>query len=353
MIEPDLAERLRLGVHQALLQADAPGATVAIRRHGQMVLEAGVGDRDLHREHPLPADAHFYIYSITKSLIATALLSLVGRGWLDLDAPVQAYLTELPLDTAVTVRQLLSHTSGLPDYGGLPAYGEAVKAEPGTPWSTATFLALLQTQGLQFPPGQGWGYSNLGYLVLKRLLEARMGLSLQDSLQHIIFHPLALQQTFVPTTLADVTPLTPGCTTSLDGNTPQDMSQLYHPGWVAHGVVVSTAAELACMVEALFLGTLLDRTLAAQMTCPVYNLGQYPPFTQLGYGLGVFVDPASPYGAIAGHMGEGPGYSVAAFHFPNLLGSATTITALVNRDRPALGLALVFQIADMIAASAR
>ncbi|MBE9166858.1 serine hydrolase [Pleurocapsales cyanobacterium LEGE 06147] len=75
-------------------------------------------------------------------------------------------LTDFPVDTSVTLRQLLSHTSGLPDYGGVPGYSEAVKAHPSSPWSTEAFLDLVCTQGLQFAPGKGWAYSNIGYLLV-------------------------------------------------------------------------------------------------------------------------------------------------------------------------------------------
>ncbi len=348
-MDQDLREQLRLVVRQSLIKAQTPGAAVAIRVNGQAFLETGIGYQDSNHEMPLPTDANFYIYSITKSLIATASLYLVSEGLLDLDAPVQTYLTDFPLGSSVTLRQLLSHTSGLPDYGGVPAYSEAVKANPGSPWSAETFLDLAQTQGLQFAPSTGWEYSNIGYLLLKRTLERITGLSIQELLEQIIFNPLSLKKTFVPTTLADSMHLTPGYSTFLNGDELQDITHIYHPGWVAHSVVISTASELATIIDALFRGQILDLSLVEQMSHPIHTLGKFPLFENLGYGLGLFVDTESPHGKVTGHTGEGPGYSAAAFHFPELTGSSTTIVALTNRDKHDYGLTLIYKMAHIIA----
>ncbi|MBW4434093.1 MAG: beta-lactamase family protein [Pelatocladus maniniholoensis HA4357-MV3] len=347
-MEQDLREQLKLIVGQSLSESQTPGAAIAIRINGQAFLETGIGYQDHEHQVSLPTDANFYIYSITKTLIATASLHLVGEGFLELDAPVQNYLTDFPLDLSVTLRQLLSHTSGLPDYGGVPAYSEAIKANPSYPWSTEAFLDLAYRQGLQFVPGKGWAYSNIGYLLLKCILEKTTGLSIQKLLNKIIFSPLSLKKTFVPTTLYDVDELTPGYTAFFSGDQLQDMTRIYHPAWVAHSVVISTAPELAKIIDALFTGQILDLSLVEQMSRPIHNLGKYKLFENLGYGLGLFVDTESSHGKVKGHTGEGPGYSVAAFHFPRLAGYGTTIAALVNRDKSDYGLALVYKIADVI-----
>ncbi len=344
-----LREQLKLIIGKSLIKSQISGAVIAIHINGEAFLETGIGYQDRNHEVSLPGDANFYIYSITKSLIATALLHLVGEGLLVLDAPVQNYLTDFPLGTSVTLRQLLSHTSGLPDYGGVSAYSEAVKANPSSPWLTEEFLNLAYIQGLQFVPGEGWAYSNIGYLLLKCLLEKITGLSMHKLLNKIIFSPLSLKKTFVPTTLNDVDELTPGYTTFFSENELQDMTRSYHPAWVAHSVVISTAPELAKIIDALFKGEILDMSLVEQMSHPIHNLGKYPLFENLGYGLGLFVDTESPYGLVKGHTGEGPGYSVAAFHFPRLAGSCTTIVAMVNRDKHDYGLALVYKMARIIA----
>ncbi|WP_156119728.1 serine hydrolase domain-containing protein [Leptolyngbya sp. KIOST-1] len=335
-------------VERVLTQAQMPGAAIALRIDNQPWLNLGVGYRDLSQTQPLPEHASFYIYSVTKTLMAAAVLHLVNQGQLDLEAPLQRYWPDFPVATPLTLRQLLSHTSGLPDYGGLPAYSEAVKTIPEQPWSVDRFLAVIQARGLLFEPGQGWAYSNLGYLALKLLLETVTGRSLQACLDEVFFTPLALKHTFVATSLDDVRGLMPGYTSTF-GEDLQDMSQRYHPGWVSHGVVVSTAPELAAMVDALFTGQILDPSLVEQMAQPVHSLGAHPPLQNVGCGLGLFIDTASPYGRVMGHNGGGPGYSIAAFHFSALAGRPTTIAAATNREGDNVGLDVVDAVARVLA----
>ncbi len=136
----ELQQRLNEVVLQALLAADAPGAAVALILDGQPILKAGIGFRDLQHKAVLDPDALVYIYSVTKPLLATAMLLLVNQGRLELDTPVQTYLHDLPLLAPVTVRQLLNHTGGLPDYGGMRAYFDALRADPRHPWTSDEFL---------------------------------------------------------------------------------------------------------------------------------------------------------------------------------------------------------------------
>ncbi|WNZ25432.1 beta-lactamase family protein [Leptolyngbya sp. NK1-12] len=342
-----LHQELKSAIEHSLRKSQTPGAAVAIRLNGEPFCEMGVGYQDLNYTQPLSKDASFYIYSVTKSLLATASLDLVGKGILNLDDSVQHHLPDFSLDPSITIRHLLGHTSGLPDYGGMSTYFDALKAAPTVPWSEETFLNLV-TQERCLPPGTDWQYSNIGYLVLKRILKRITGLSMQQLLHQVIFSPLALQSTFVPNTLDDVTVLTPGYTAFFSGTELQDMSPLYHPGWVSHGVVISTAPELAKMIEALFLNQILSSALIEQMLYPVHILGKYPRFEKLAYGLGLFIDLESPHGLVAGHTGEGPGYSVAAFHFPNLGGSQMTIAAITNQDRHDYGLVLVYKLVEVL-----
>jgi D-alanyl-D-alanine carboxypeptidase len=126
------------------------------------------------------------------------------------------------------------------------------------------------------------------------------------------------------------------------------MASLYHPGWVSHEVVVSTAPELAKIIEALFLNRILSATLIEQMLYPVHILGKFPLFEKLAYGLGLFIDLESHHGMVAGHTGEGLGYSVAAFHFSDLAGSRITIAAIANQDRHDYGLVLVYKLVEVL-----
>lgn len=346
----ELHQRLMQAVSDDLATTATPGAAVALLLDGQPICISGIGFRDREQTTALDTHAQFYIYSVTKTLVATVMLQLVEQGQIALDTPVQSYLPQVPLETLVTIRQLLNHTAGLPDYGALPVYAEAVRADPTHPWTAAEFLAHSLAQGLVFPPGQGWAYSNIGFLLLRQVIEAVLHTSLSMVLHERLFAPLALRHTFMPQTLAEARQLTPAYSSFFkpDG-TFEDVRLLYHPGWVSHGVVVSTAAELAQLIDALFTGTLLSPQSRAAMLAPVIVPQKHPLFQQPAYGLGVMIDPQSAYGSIAGHGGGGPGYSAGALHVPDIQGHAITSVALANCDQSDLGLRVAFTMTALLA----
>jgi D-alanyl-D-alanine carboxypeptidase len=337
-------------MREILTMEAVPGTIVAIRVAGQPPYGAALGWRDPHAAASLALDDRFYVYSISKTLLAATTLRLASAGKLALDAPIADYLPEVTLPAPVTIRQLLGHTAGLPDYGGVPEYAAAVRATPETPWTAAEFLARTLPRGLLFPPGTGWAYSNIGFLLIRQLLERVTGEPLDILLHRALFAPLGLQQTAVAATLADAASLTPGWSTFLDpAGDLADVTPRYHPGWVSHGVVTATAPELAQLVEAIITGPLLSADDRATLLTPTILPFAHPQFRQPAYGLGVMLDPGSPHGLIAGHAGGGPGHSAAAFHFAALGGQPTTIVALANRDRDDVALRIVFAVADLIA----
>jgi D-alanyl-D-alanine carboxypeptidase len=334
-------------IEQTLQESETPGATIAIYKKGRPFLSMGVGYKDLKHEISIPTDEIFYIYSITKTLLATAILHLVEKGELNLDASVQKYFPNLSLDKSITLRKILSHTSGLPDYRGIQSYFDDLKADPYSPWSTTKFLSLINSHSLKYTPGNDWAYSNIGYLLLKLIVEKVKNLTVQKYLEEIIFKPLNLQKTFFVNTLEDARQLTPGYSQFFSDNELENIIPSYHPGWVSHGVVASTALELAKIIDSLFLGNLLNSSSVKQMLVPVHIFDQkHPLFNAVGYGLGLCLGIDSPYGKVGGHNGAGPGYSVAAFHFSNLLENAMTFVAFANRDRHDLdlGTTLIFKM---------
>lgn len=346
----NLTHQLIEQVHTALIAAETPGASIALLLDDQPIVVSGVGFRDLDRTAALDASAPLYIYSVTKTLIATVILQLVEQTALDLDTPITSYLAELPLPPSITVRRLLNHTGGVPDYGGLAAYSAALTADPTQPWTAAEFLARTLPSGPVFPPGEGWRYSNIGFLLLRLLIERHTQRSLHAVLHERIFVPLGLQHTFVAESLADASALTPGYSTELSSDGALiDIRPLYHPGWVSHGVVVSTALELARILDAVFAGRLLRASSRAAMFEAVPVPIEHPFFQQPAYGLGVMIDRQSRHGVIVGHGGGGPGYVAGALHLPNAHGRRITSVVLANRDHHDLALRTAFTLATTLA----
>src|SRR5918994_6726300 len=126
--------------------ADAPGVAIALIVNGEPVVAQGVGFRDVDRTQPLNGHDQFYLESITKTFIAVAAMRLIEDGPIDLDDTIQTLLPEIALDRPVTLRQLLNHTGGVPDYSTLPNYFEDVRADPGAPWTTDAFLAHVDAR---------------------------------------------------------------------------------------------------------------------------------------------------------------------------------------------------------------
>ena len=275
----------------------------------------------------------FLAYSITKTFTATVILQTCEEGRLNLDDRLAEWLPRVAHADRISLRQLLNHTSGIPDYGGSRAYREEVKSSPSTPWSFERFAAETFDKGLWFDPGHGWAYSNPGYMLLKRIAEEVTGVPYRALIAGRIVRPSGLRSTFVAESIEDLAALAPGTSSALspDGAS-RDVRAHYHPGWVSHGVIASTASDLAHFLDALFRGELLSRRSLAVMTELVEartepgdarSKEDSPSrWVRPSYGLGLMGDPDSPWGLILGHNGAGPCYSASVFHARELGGAS-------------------------------
>ena len=303
-------------------------AVVSVPGKGRFQLAAGFEDQ-LKIRRIKPA-ARFLIYSITKIFIGTAVVRLAQQKCLALDDQLSSWFPEIDVASGITIRQLLTHTSGFPDYGALSNYQRAVDEGPQAPWSFHEFLQQTCPNGLAFEPGQGWAYSNIGYMFLAKIIERVTRSSLSHALQTAILTPLQLSATSLVATPDDLKALTPGYSNTKGGDRMRDVREWYHPGWVAHGVLASTADEVNQFLEALFAGRLLDAEYLTEMlnTVPVPG---HPPTVQSGYGLGIASETHVAFGTHYGHEGSGPGFRLIASHAPKVVG--TTITVFCNNDQ--------------------
>src|SRR5207302_4933311 len=135
-----------------------------------------------------------------------------------------------------SVRRLLDHTSGVRDYGSLAEYHEAVRRHPGRAWDDDEFLARTAAAGPQFEPGEGWAYSNTGYLLLRRLLDEHGGLA-------ALLPQLGLADARVAEGLADLSAAVPA-PSALLLNGVDDVRGVYDPRWVGHRTLVARAEDL-------------------------------------------------------------------------------------------------------------
>ena len=338
-------------VQNLLDDADAPGAVVALSVDGE-VWSAGIGHCDLARTTPIAADTPFALYSITKSIIATIVLRMVEDKSFALDDPIQDLVPGFPIETPISIRQVLNHTGGLPDYGGLPEYHAALRAHPDAPWTSAEFLGKTLGRELLYMPGHGWRYSNIGYMLLRMILESETGLTLGQVVRQYLTFPFGIGQITIAATLDDMADLAPGYSTALgEDGVVDNVIPRYHPGWVAHGLARSPAPDVARFLDLLFNGDLMEPPLLNQMLMAVPVTTTHPWMSSPSYALGLMMDPTSEYGPVAGHTGGGPGYSTAAYHFPHVNGHHVSSVAFVNRDGNDLATDIVFAMVQRFAAS--
>lgn len=246
-------------------------------------------------------------WSFTKTVLAICALRLVEEGRLDLDTsrPGKPY----------TLRHLLQHRAGVRDYGSVKAYHNAV-AQNDIPWSREHLLDAVDADRLDFPPGTGWAYSNIGYLFVREAIEEATGLPLAVALREVVLEPLRASSARLATTPSDFREVVwPAVRT-------------YDPRWVYHGCLIGTPIDAAKVLHGLFRSQILQSaTLRTAMER--YNLGgALPgrPWTACGYGLGLMSGRMRDSGRAIGHSGGGPFCVNAVYHFPDLLHAITVAT---------------------------
>jgi D-alanyl-D-alanine carboxypeptidase len=294
----------------ALVHGDGlPAALAAVTgRDGRSrTYAAGLGN--LATGASVPRDGEVRIGSNTKTFTATVVLQLVGEGKIGLDQPVETYLPGLLRGDGIdgrhiTVRQLLQHTSGLPEY--LAALGDPL-ADPHRYYEPRDLLGLALTRKADFAPGAKWEYSNTNYIVAGLIVEKVTGRPLGEEITTRVIDRLGLRHTYVPAqgelTLRGAHP--EGYARSKSGGPWQDVTE-FDPSvaWAA-GELVSTDTDLDRFFTALMAGKLLAPAELAQMrtTVPADEVG---PGTR--YGLGIVSRPLSCGGVYWGHGGDIPGY---------------------------------------------
>jgi len=313
----------------------APGVTAAVRCEGLGAWAGAAGSADLAGSVPMQPDACMPAYSITKTMTAICVVRLAETGALALDDPISAWVSDLPFGDRVSLRQLLRHTAGVPNYSTIPEALRALSASPGKAWSFDRFVEACCHHGLDFDPDTGWSYSNTGYMLLRRVIERANRSSFAEAFAQHVAGPLGFSSTrAIDDSFAS---LAPGFSRIFhSGNEhsgePRDVRSVYDPGWCATGVVASTAAELCEMLHALFGGKLVLRASLAQMTELLRVPGDHPPYVTPSYGLGLMADPDGPFGPEFGHGGEGPGYSSNVAHYTQMGERRVSIAVMCNTD---------------------
>lgn len=301
--------------------ADLTGGSVLVEvRGGGDTWSEAVGPRGLE-EDARPGD-RVRVGSVTKSMVAAVVLQLDREGELDLDDPIDDHLPGLlPYERQPTIRQLLGHTAGLPEwvdiaYPGL-AEGDLSALREGyrDHYEPEELVAVGTEDPPLFEPGADWSYSNTGYVVLGLLIEERTGHSLRHELEERVFEPAGLDHTYFPR--ADTSgvrgPHSDPYVTTGDPDEPYfDLTEMSNTQLGASGGVVSTVGDVNDFYEALTDGALLTGEQLSEATEFVETGTGF----QYGLGLGGIRAgcPDDPDEVFLGHVGDGMGHQTQTFH---------------------------------------
>ncbi|MBF6239387.1 beta-lactamase family protein [Nocardia otitidiscaviarum] len=290
--------------------ADVPGAQL-VESAGDRDIRITSGVGDLGTGAPFPDTAAVGIASNTKAFVATVVLLLVGEGRIDLDAPVERYLPGVVSGpggegSRITVRNLLQHTSGIPDYltrielGSVDALRRSRSAD--------ALIRLGLNQPAAFEPGARAEYSNTNYLLAGRLVEAVTGVAIGAEVTRRILVPLNLRGTYWP--LYPVENVIRGPHPRgyhQFGDTLVDITDI-DPGWgLPDGAMVSTGADLNRFFRALLAGRILGPGQLEQMRATVPS---GDPRRSDDFGLGLFRRTTSCGTEVWGHGGAMHGFFV-------------------------------------------
>jgi D-alanyl-D-alanine carboxypeptidase len=296
----------------------APGVCIGVARGGQVLFAKGYGKADLENDVTVTPESVFRIASITKQFTAAAIMKLVEQGKVKLDEPVKTYIPEFQESAAsATVRHLLTHTSGLPDFTDLREAREAVGARVDVTYRD--IVTLFEKLPLLFQPGEKHEYCNTGYLVLGEIIARVSGMTYPEYLDRELL-ALGLQHTGY----ADPRRVVPKRVRGYFDENGKFFNPRYMSPDVAGGAgaVQSTVLDLIKWTHLLHTGKVVSMDSLRAMATPVkLNDGTTAPY---GFGLQLFsrLDRTT-----ISHGGNGNGFSAFLAHWPT---DDLTVVVLAN-----------------------
>jgi D-alanyl-D-alanine carboxypeptidase len=285
-----------------------PGAIATLHRGGRTtVLSAGRADVRRSRS-PEPDDA-IRIASVAKAFSGAVALRLVEQGTLGLDDTIAQRRPDLPAQWGpVTVRQLLNHTSGIPDYTRSSGFARQLQTAPRAVVAPATIIDWVRADPLLFAPGRRYRYSNTDNIVVALIAEAVTGKAYDRLLRELVFRPATLRRTSLPTTVKVPSPRIRGYVAA-GADRLEDVTTAISPtGAWASGGILSTPNDLGRFIRADLGRRLFGRAQQRQQLRFVRGASSPPGPGRNDAGLAIF-RYTTRCGTVYGHTGSFPGYT--------------------------------------------
>lgn len=318
-----------------------PGATAAYVSANGDVVTAFTGLADREAEAGMDGETRMLAASIGKTMVAATVLALAQEGIVSLDTPVSRWLgdrewyTRLANHDTVTLRHLLTHTGGIADHVYSERFAAALARrwrEPGNPFTPEELVAFILDEPALHVAGQGWAYSDTGYILVGLVLEQASGQGYFDLIRQRFLLPLALTDT-APADRRALPRLAAGYTAPdnpfglPEKSLREDGSLAWHPGleWTGGGLI-SSARDLARWGHVLFTG----KALAEEYLGPLlHSVPVDPSRPAASYGLGVAIYDRDSANHVYGHAGWIPGYTSSLRHYT---ADGLTIALQINTD---------------------
>ena len=325
----DLKARFQSELETLHRQYNFPGATAAYILPNGTVEGIATGLADGKHNIPMSAQSSMLAASVGKTFVIATVLALVQEEQLHLDAPIAIWLADRPWFARlanhedITLRQLLNHTSGLANHVESEAFAQALTKrwrEVEKPMSPEELITYILDQPPLFAPGEGWSYSDTGYLLVGLIIEKATGHTYYQEVERRFLNPLALALTMPANQLA-IPNLATGymAVENAFGLPPQTTTRpgvmAWHPGieWTGGGLA-SNPRDLVVWGKSLLSG----RALTGDYLVPLLQsvpLGEAAHHVR--YGLGIAVHADGPFGPSYGHGGWIPGYCTSLRYYPH------------------------------------
>jgi D-alanyl-D-alanine carboxypeptidase len=311
----DQKNQLQKLLDDSVKTSNVPGLTMYISTPDEhLILASGLSN--LEQKQPMNPAEKFRIGSITKTFVSTVVLQLVDEGKIELDQPINNYLSSdisdnLPNSDQITVRDLLQHTSGLVNYTDLDEFSGEVDQDLNDQWTAKSIIIDISEYDPLEEPGEVFAYCNTNYLLLELIIEHITKNSLAQELRNRIYTPIGLNHTFMEIKESIPNGFSQGYG-DLDENGTRENVGTYNDGnGLGDGGIISNAEDTGKFAENLF----RDQTLLSdQMLTEMFKVIEDDEGDLYGLGLAIF---NSNWGKVWGHDGKTTGFLANMSYLPD------------------------------------